>query len=101
MVAPSLPGYGFSSAPTKPGFGVNEIAHTFDELMVALGYTSYVAQGVHAMEGAMHQFAIHAFTCRGSLSSGCTSLQCIIRLDRTGRSAKGYLIAQVATGAAP
>ncbi len=48
VVAPSLPGYGFSSAPTKPGFGVNQIAATFDELMVKLGYTSYVAQGAHA-----------------------------------------------------
>lgn len=45
MVAPSLPGYGFSSAPKQPGFGVNQMAQTFDELMVALGYTSYVAQG--------------------------------------------------------
>ena len=70
MVAPSLPGYGFSSAPTKPGFGVNEIARTFDELMVALGYTSYVAQGVHAMEGAMHQCAMYAFTCSGNLTFG-------------------------------
>lgn len=45
VVAPSLPGYGFSSAPKEPGFGPSEIAKTFDELMVALGYTSYVAQG--------------------------------------------------------
>ncbi len=45
VVAPSLPGYGFSSAPKKPGFGINQIAKTFDELMVKLGYTSYVAQG--------------------------------------------------------
>lgn len=38
-------GYGFSSAPTKPGFGVSEIAQTFHELMLKLGYDKYVAQG--------------------------------------------------------
>ena len=38
-------GYGFSSAPTKPGFGVGEIAKTFHELMLKLGYNTYVAQG--------------------------------------------------------
>ncbi len=38
-------GYGFSSAPTKPGFGVGEIAKTFHELMLKLGYNKYVAQG--------------------------------------------------------
>ncbi len=50
VVAPSLPGYGFSSAPKEPGFGVNQMAKTFDELMVALGYTSYVAQGAQSDE---------------------------------------------------
>ena len=45
MVAPSLPGYGFSSAPKRPGFGVNEIAKTFNQLMLSLGYKTYVAQG--------------------------------------------------------
>ena len=27
------------------GFGINEMAKTFDQLMVSLGYTTYVAQG--------------------------------------------------------
>ncbi|KAK9833283.1 hypothetical protein WJX81_002954 [Elliptochloris bilobata] len=45
VVAPSLPGYGFSSAPRRPGFGVGKIAETFDALMSALGYQTYVAQG--------------------------------------------------------
>ncbi len=45
MVAPSLPGYGFSSAPKTPGFGLAEIAKTFNQLMIALGYDTYVAQG--------------------------------------------------------
>ena len=38
-------GYGFSSSPTQRGFGVSEIAKTFNELMLKLGYDKYVAQG--------------------------------------------------------
>ena len=45
VVCPSLPGYGFSDKPTKPGCGVAEIAGMWNDLMVRLGYTEYVAQG--------------------------------------------------------
>ncbi|DBA80470.1 hypothetical protein WJX79_005612 [Trebouxia sp. C0005] len=45
IVVPSLPGYGFSSAPSRPGFGAAEIASTLNRLMLALGYNHYVAQG--------------------------------------------------------
>lgn len=45
IVVPSLPGYGFSSAPIRPGFGAAEIASTLNSLMLALGYDRYVAQG--------------------------------------------------------
>ena len=45
VVAPSLPGFGFSSAPTEAGFGVIKTAETFNQLMLALGYPKYVAQG--------------------------------------------------------
>lgn len=34
-----------SSAPTKPGLGITEMAKTFHELMLKLGYDTYVAQG--------------------------------------------------------
>ena len=36
----------FSSAPTEPGFGVIKTAETFNQLMLALGYPRYVAQGI-------------------------------------------------------
>ena len=49
VVVPSLPGFGFSSAPTRPGFGVAETARCFNELMLCLGYTKYVAQGEAAV----------------------------------------------------
>ena len=45
VVCPSLPGYGFSDKPTKSGCGIAEIATMWNELMLRLGYTSYVAQG--------------------------------------------------------
>lgn len=45
VVAPSLPGYGFSDKPTRPGWGVDRVGRAWDELMVALGYERYGAQG--------------------------------------------------------
>jgi len=45
VVAPSLPGYGFSSKPTEAGWGVDRIATSFAALMSQLGYDRYVAQG--------------------------------------------------------
>ncbi|TFK26520.1 epoxide hydrolase domain-containing protein [Coprinopsis marcescibilis] len=45
IVAPSLPGFTFSSAPKKPDFGLPRIARIYHRLMVALGYKHYVAQG--------------------------------------------------------
>ncbi len=45
VVAPSLPGYGFSGKPAEPGWGVQKIAAAWDTLMTRLGYDRYVAQG--------------------------------------------------------
>jgi len=45
VVAPSLPGYGFSGKPTKPGWGIEKIADTWATLMARLGYERYFAQG--------------------------------------------------------
>ena len=45
VVAPSLPGYGFSGKPTGTGWGVERIARAWAELMQRLGYTGWVAQG--------------------------------------------------------
>jgi pimeloyl-ACP methyl ester carboxylesterase len=46
VVAPSLPGYGFSPHPGRPGVGPSAIAEAFHELMTGtLGYSRYVAQG--------------------------------------------------------
>ena len=45
LVLPSIPGYGFSSAPVEGGWGPDRIARAWGELMNRLGYTHYVAQG--------------------------------------------------------
>ena len=45
VVAPSLPGYGFSGKPTSTGWGVEKIAEAWHELMGQLGYDSFFAQG--------------------------------------------------------
>jgi epoxide hydrolase len=45
VVAPSLPGFGFSDKPAKRGWNAERIARAWSELMRRLGYTRYVAQG--------------------------------------------------------
>jgi pimeloyl-ACP methyl ester carboxylesterase len=45
VVAPSLPGIGFSSAPKTKNFGPEKIAGVFHKLMMILGYDHYVSQG--------------------------------------------------------
>ncbi len=45
IVAPSLPGYGFSGKPDEAGWGVERIARAWAALMTRLGYDRYVAQG--------------------------------------------------------
>jgi pimeloyl-ACP methyl ester carboxylesterase len=46
VVAPSLPGYGFSFRPDQARFGIVEIADVFASLMTdVLGYSRFAAQG--------------------------------------------------------
>jgi epoxide hydrolase len=45
VVCPSLPGYGFSDKPARPGWGVERIATAWAALMARLGYERYLAQG--------------------------------------------------------
>jgi pimeloyl-ACP methyl ester carboxylesterase len=45
VVAPSLPGYGFSGKPATTGTSVEKIAEMWGQLMARLGYSRYVAQG--------------------------------------------------------
>lgn len=45
VVALSLPCFGFSDAPAKPGFNGAKYVETCNNLMLALGYNEYVVQG--------------------------------------------------------
>ncbi len=45
VVAPSLPGFGFSGKPTERGYNPERMAHTLAALMAKLGYEHYGAQG--------------------------------------------------------
>ena len=45
VVAPSIPGYGWSEAPKRRGAGAQFMADHMAELMRKLGYDTYVAQG--------------------------------------------------------
>ena len=61
VIAPSLPGYGFSFRPNQPRLGLRAIADTFASLMTdVLGYRRFAAQGgdwgafVTTLLGAFH-----------------------------------------------
>lgn len=45
VVAPSLPGFGFSGKPTSTGWGVEKIGRAWGTLMARLGYERWFAQG--------------------------------------------------------
>ncbi|KAK5633098.1 hypothetical protein RRF57_008812 [Xylaria bambusicola] len=45
VVAPSLPGYGFSQASRKPGFSADQHGEVFHKLMLRLDYEEYATQG--------------------------------------------------------
>lgn len=44
VVAPSIPGYGFSQYSKKSGFGLEQHAECFATLMRKLGYAKFVCQ---------------------------------------------------------
>lgn len=45
VIAPSIPGYGFSSKPAKQGFDLKQAAKIFKQLMVRLGHHQFYCQG--------------------------------------------------------
>jgi pimeloyl-ACP methyl ester carboxylesterase len=66
VVAPSLPGYGWSDKPTDTGWGIEKIAAAWTSLMGTLGYDRFGAQG--GDWGSMVTTAIganHADRCAG------------------------------------
>ncbi|XP_012218176.1 juvenile hormone epoxide hydrolase 1-like [Linepithema humile] len=45
VIAPSLPGYGFSQAAVRPGMGPAQISVIFKNLMLRLGFNKFYVQG--------------------------------------------------------
>ncbi len=45
LVIPSIPGFGFSAKPTRPGWGSDHIGRAWSTLMLRLGYDHFVSQG--------------------------------------------------------
>jgi epoxide hydrolase len=73
VVAPSLPGFGFSDKPRQPGFGAARIAAIEAALMARLGYERYGVQGGDwgaivgtrvALDAAPHVVGLHLNMCR-------------------------------------
>ncbi|QGN53371.1 epoxide hydrolase family protein [Novosphingobium sp. Gsoil 351] len=66
IVAPSLPGFGFSGKPSATGWGVVKIATAWTELMRRLGYAEWVAQGGDWGAGVTTAIGVQAPAgCRG------------------------------------
>lgn len=58
VVAPSIPGFGFSGKPGTRGYNPARIARIFSTLMARLGYERYGLQGGDFGSGIMRQLAI-------------------------------------------
>lgn len=53
VIIPSLPGYGFSGQPSRPGMNLSRVAPLWAELMTRLGYDRFLASGSHMGAGAV------------------------------------------------
>ena len=58
VIAPSIPGFGFSDKPNERGYNPDRMAQIFATLMERLGYERYGAQGGDYGSGIMRQLAI-------------------------------------------
>jgi len=58
VVVPSMPGFGFSDKPAKPGMNTAVIAELYGGLMRQLGYTSYMVHGSDWGASIAEQLAI-------------------------------------------
>jgi pimeloyl-ACP methyl ester carboxylesterase len=60
VVVPSLPGFGFSTPVTAPGWGIKRTAEAFDEVMRGLGYERYGVHGGDVGAGICEELCILA-----------------------------------------
>jgi len=108
VIAPSLPGFGFSGKPTETGWGVEKIGEVWAKLMARLGYGRYVAQGgdwgsavttAVAAQDAEHCAAVHLTLAMGVRPSGTPEapdeLHAVERLQYYQRWDSGYSTQQM------
>jgi pimeloyl-ACP methyl ester carboxylesterase len=111
VVAPSLPGFGFSGPVHHPGWGTGRVARAWAELMNRLGYHRYGAQGgdtgaiVSPELGRIdpgHVIGVHVNNL-GTFPSGDpaelaglteSDQERLTLMDRWGREMSGYAIVQ-------
>jgi pimeloyl-ACP methyl ester carboxylesterase len=79
VVVPSVPGYGFSDKPRKPGYNSRQMAGLMVALMARLGYTRYGAQGGDigagistemALQDPAHMVGLHLNLCNAPPPQG-------------------------------
>jgi pimeloyl-ACP methyl ester carboxylesterase len=59
VVVPSMPGFGFSDKPLRPGWNIERIARAWTEMMRRLGYARWVAQGGDLGAFVTNTLALH------------------------------------------
>lgn len=60
VVAPTLPGFGFSGKPDTPGWSIEKIARAWATLMGRLGYSKWFAQGGDWGSAVTHAIGVQA-----------------------------------------
>jgi epoxide hydrolase len=60
VVVPSLPGFGFSTPVSGPGWGIKQAAAALDQLMTSLGYERYGVHGGDVGAGIAEELCILA-----------------------------------------
>jgi microsomal epoxide hydrolase len=79
VVVPSVPGYGFSDRPRKPGYNARQMAGLMVALMARLGYNRYGAQGGDigagisiemALQDPAHMVGLHLNMCNAPPPQG-------------------------------
>ncbi|SDJ81927.1 epoxide hydrolase family protein [Natronorubrum texcoconense] len=92
VVAPSLPGFGFSGPTTEPGWDVPRMADAFATLMDRLGYDRFVAQGgdwgalITAILGANYPDRVDAIHTNMVFLTPSTLTEPMELLDEQGRA---------------
>ena len=82
VIAPTLPGYGFSGKPTAPGWTIPRVASAWEQLMARLEYGRYIAQGGDWGSAVTRQIGVQAGVQDGG---GCLAIHLNMVTERADR----------------